>query len=136
MNMTVEYLGGTRFVAKTRTHTLISDQPPENGGTDEGMTPPELLLASLGTCAAYYATQYLKIRNLPDSGVAVSVSAEKAKMPARLGTFRVDVTVPGPLAEQHIAGVSRAVHACLIHNTLLHAPTIDIAVNPVPISAS
>jgi hypothetical protein len=30
-----------------------SDQPVENGGDDSAMTPPELFLASLGSCAAF-----------------------------------------------------------------------------------
>jgi len=125
----VEYSDNVRFVASTRTHIVVCDQPPEHGGTDEGMTPPELLLASLGTCAAYYAVQYLKIRKLPATGVRVAVSAEKTKNPARIGSFVIDVNIPGDVPEHHVAGVSRAVHSCLIHNTLLHAPSIAIAIH-------
>jgi uncharacterized OsmC-like protein len=58
----------------------------------------------------------------------VRVSAEKAKLPARLGQFRIEVTVPG-LDPEHQAGVLRAVKACLIHNTLLHAPAIETVVS-------
>ena len=97
---------------------MICDQPPENGGADQGMTPPEFLLVSLGTCAGFYAAQYLKTRNLPSAGLEVAVHAEKAQQPARLGQFRIEVVVPG-LDPQHEAGVLRAVKACLIHNTLL-----------------
>jgi putative redox protein len=57
MELKIEYLGGVRFAAETRGHRVVSDQPPENGGEDSGMTPPEFLLASLGTCAGYYAAQ-------------------------------------------------------------------------------
>ena len=35
------------------------------------MTPPELFLASLGTCAAYYAAEYLNARDLPADGLEV-----------------------------------------------------------------
>jgi organic hydroperoxide reductase OsmC/OhrA len=37
--------------SKPTSTQFSSDQPVENGGHDEGMTPPELLLASLGSCA-------------------------------------------------------------------------------------
>ena len=129
MEMKVEYDGGSKFLAKTRGHLLVCDQPVDNGGSDQGMTPPELLLASLGTCAAYYAVTYLNTRKLPAAGVTVAVSAEKAKAPARLGTFQIEVTVPPELSEQHVTGVTRAVHSCLIHNTLLHSPEIQIAIH-------
>ena len=107
---------------------MICDQPPANGGTDQGMTPPEFLLASLGTCAGFYAAQYLKTRNLPTAGLEVTVHAEKATQPARVGQFRIDVSIPD-LDAQHEAGVLRAVKACLIHNTLLHAPSIETVVH-------
>ena len=51
------------------------------------MTPPEFMLASLGSCAAFYAVQYLKARKLALGGVEVSVTAEKLKQPAGWATF-------------------------------------------------
>jgi hypothetical protein len=51
------------------------------------MTAPELLLASLGSCADFYAVQYLKTRNLAEIGVEASVTANKLKQPARIGNF-------------------------------------------------
>jgi uncharacterized OsmC-like protein len=62
---------------------VICDQPLENGGSDEGMTPPEFLLASLATCGAYYAAQYLKTRGLPAGSLRVRVTAEKGKASRR-----------------------------------------------------
>ena len=53
MEVTVEHLGAVQFEIKARQHTIACDQPPENGGFDEGMTPPELLLASLASCAGF-----------------------------------------------------------------------------------
>ena len=78
MELSVIYKDGVRFEAETRGHRLISDQPISNGGQDLGMTPPELLLAALATCAGYYAVEYLKARKLPSKGVRVNVQAEKA----------------------------------------------------------
>ncbi len=125
MEVTASYLGGTKFEAEARGHRLICDQPATNGGWDEGMSPPELLLASLATCAGYYAAQYLAARHLPTGDLRVKVTAEKATQPARLGSFEIDVTTP-ELDERHQAGLYRAVKQCLIHNTLLTAPMIGI----------
>ena len=128
MKVHVEYLGAVQFEVKTRGHTIVSDQPEAEGGFDEGMTPPELLLASLGTCAGYYAAEYLKARKLDTTGLSVDVVAEKAKSPSRLGAFRIDVRVPQGLAERHRDGVEKAVQSCLIHNTLLHPPSLDLRI--------
>ena len=127
----VRYVDGVSFQVDARGHSVICDQPPENGGADAGMTPPEFLLASLGTCAGFYALQYLKFRNLPLEGLSVRVSAEKAMQPARLGSFRIDVEAPGAEDPKHHQGLIRAVEKCLIHHTLLNPPKIEIVVQPV-----
>jgi len=126
MEVKVSHLGQVRFNIQSRSHTILCDQPDENGGEDSGMTPPELMLASLGSCAAFYAVQYLKARNLADSGVEVSVTADKLKQPARLGNFNIHVVCPVALTEQQTEGLMRSVHSCLIHNTLLSPPEIGI----------
>ena len=133
MEVTIQHLGDVKFAASARGHRVICDQPADNGGSDNGMTPPEFLLVSLGTCAGFYAAQYLKVRSIKHKRLDVKVSAEKATQPARLGQFRIEVIVP-ELDPQHHAGVLRAVKACLIHNTLIHAPAIETVVT-TPVEA-
>lgn len=128
MELTVLHLGAVQFEIKTRGHTVISDQPVENGGFDEGMTPPEFLLAALGSCAAYYAVEYLKARKLASEGTKVSVTADKVKNPARLDNFRLRVAVPATLTAEQQEGIQRAIHKCLVHNTLLNPPQITTEV--------
>jgi len=124
LKVTVEHLGGVQFEIKARQHRIACDQPSENGGFDEGMTPPELLLASLGSCAGFYAVQYLKKHQLPTEGTIIRVSAEKAQNPPRMNEFRIEIEVPSAFAYEHREGIEQAVHHCLIHNTLLHPPSI------------
>lgn len=126
MDIKVSHVGGLEFLVQARSHGIICDQPAENGGQDAGMTPPELLLASLGACAGFYAVQYLKTRNLPEKGVEVRVFAEKLKQPGRLGNFRIHVACPAELTHEQSEGLMRAVHACTIHNTLMSQPKIEI----------
>ncbi len=126
MEVKITHLDQVKFAVHSRSHSIICDQPSENGGTDSGMTPPEFLLASLGSCAAFYAVQYLRTRNLDDRGVEVTVTAEKLKQPTRIGNFRIQVTCPIALTEEQEQGVMRSVHHCLVHNTLLNPPEIEI----------
>ncbi len=128
MEVTVEHLGDVQFEIKARQHSIICDQPAENFGHDEGMTPPELLLASLGSCAAFYAAQYLRKHKLSTEGTRVRITADKVKDPARIDHFQIEVESPVELGKQHRDGVESAVHHCLIHNTLLHPPQIAIEI--------
>ena len=128
MEVTVEHLGGVQFEIKARQHRIACDQPAENGGFDEGMTPPELLLASLGSCAGFYAAQYLKKHQLATDGTLVRVSAEKAANPPRMNNFRIQVEVPSEFGDKHRQGIDDAVRHCLIHNTLLNPPKMTLEI--------
>lgn len=126
MEVTVEHLGAVQFEIRARKHTIACDQPEASGGFDEGMTPPELMLASLGSCAGYYAAQYLRKKHLAGEGTRVRVTADKVSGPARLENFKIEVTLPVSVGAEHRTGVEHSVHQCLIHNTLLHPPRITI----------
>jgi putative redox protein len=135
MEVSAQYIKDSQFQVAARGHRVICDQPLDNGGSDEGMSPPEFLLASLATCAAYYAAQYLKTRGLPANDLKVRVAAEKALKPARLASFRIEIGAPR-IGERHGEGVLRAVKACLIHNTLLSAPSVEVALDiTAPVAA-
>ncbi|MEQ1883811.1 MAG: OsmC family protein [Bryobacteraceae bacterium] len=134
LEVVVNHLGDVQFEVTARGHRIYCDQPVENGGFDEGMTPPEFLLASLGACAGYYAAQYLKINRLATDGLQVRVQAEKAAKPARLGELSIDVQYVGTLTAKHHAALLDAVRKCLIHNTLLHPPKLEVRVNGAPVA--
>jgi putative redox protein len=129
IELTVEHLGDVQFEVEARGHKILCDQPADSGGYDEGMTPPELLLASLGTCAAFYVVEYLRAQKLAKNSPKVRVSADKLKGPARMDNFRIQVDVPLDLTPVHRAGIERAVHKCLIHNTLQNPPKIELQIN-------
>ncbi|HEY1205495.1 MAG: OsmC family protein [Bryobacteraceae bacterium] len=136
METMVRHIDGVKFVVTSRGHEVVCDQPHDNAGTDAGMSPPELLLASLGSCAGFYAVQYLKARGLAADGLTVRVSAEKAKAPARLASFRIEISVPGLEDERHREGVLRAAKSCLIHNTLLNPAVIETVLRPAAAAAA
>ena len=136
MEVHISQVEGVRFSVQARTHEIICDQPADNGGTDAGMTPPEFLLASLGACAAFYAAEYLRTRDLARNGISVSVTAEKLKSPARLGDFRIRVDSPVCLTAEQREGLMRSVEHCLVKNTLLYSPQIEVSLEvPTPAGA-
>jgi len=134
MEVQITQVEGVKFAIQARSHTIICDQPRDNGGSDSGMTPPELLLASLGSCAAFYAAEYLRTRSLSNSGVSVSVSADKLKGPARIDNFRICVDSPICLTAEQREGLMRSVEHCLVKNTLLNPPQIQVSLE-TPCSA-
>ncbi len=127
MHSYTQYLDGKKFETIVGRHRIITDQPVAGGGADAGPAPPELLLASLGSCAGHYAVEYLRARSLSAADLEIRVSAAKGTSPARLASFRIEVNVPG-IDERHQQGLLRAVKTCLIHNTLLTGPALEVVV--------
>jgi uncharacterized OsmC-like protein len=128
MEAKVFYEGGVRFAIEARGHRVVSDQPEANKGQDQGMTPPELMLASLGSCVAYYAVEFLKFRGLPTEGLTVSVKAQKVLKPARMDQFELEIETREPLDAKYLDGLVKYASQCLVHNTLMHPPEISVRV--------
>lgn len=58
-------------------HTIIADEPESAGGTDEGMSPYELLLAALGACTAMTLKMYIERKKLPITDVEVLLTFDR-----------------------------------------------------------
>jgi len=135
METTVRYLGGVKFETECRGHKVITDQPVDAKGEDAGMTPPELLLSSLGTCAAFYAAYYLNYNKLSTEGLHVKVTANKLQGPPRVGDFEILVEAPG-VDVAHREALLKSVEKCLIHATLRGMPSIHTTVYTAETTAS
>lgn len=117
LEIALQHTGGVRFVAEARQHRITLDQPAQDGATDSGMTPAELLLASLGGCIGQYVAQYLSLRGLPAEGLLIRVEAHAMARPQRLKDFQVEVIVPG-LDERQLRTLQKSLPAGLVQSAV------------------
>lgn len=117
LEISLRHTGGARFSAEARHHRLLLDQPTEDGATDQGMSPAELLLASLGGCVGQYVAQYLSLRTLSSNGLTIRVAAQPAAKQLHLGDFHVEVIVPG-LTTAQLRALEEAFPAGLVQNAI------------------
>jgi len=126
MSLTVKHLDGVKFEVTCRSHRIIIDQPGSEEGTDQGVTPVELLNASLASCVAYYAVTFLK-RRIPDlTGLEIQCSWQYSENPHRVGAIHLTIVTPRVLTESEKNGLFRTVRHCTVENTLKHIPSIRI----------
>lgn len=128
MSLTVKYLKGKKFEVMCRSHKIIIDQPESEDGTDQGMTPIELLNAFLASCAAFYAVTFLERRIPTLSGLEVRSTWQYLEDPHRVGTVHLSIVLPQRLPEHEKRGLLRTVEHCTVENTLKHAPHVHINV--------
>ena len=122
----VDYKGGLQFTASTRGHEITVDLPPAKQGTDTGMTPPELLVASFGACVGVYVTGYLNQIGVDATGTSIEVDYKTAEDPLRIAELHAKVTVPGGIPQDRLNAVHKVAEKCLIHQTLCYTPAVTI----------
>jgi putative redox protein len=135
MKAVVESIGRVGSRVRVGEHELLFDQPRSvPGGEDRGPSPLDAMVVSVAACAHYFAAAYLHGRGLPTDGLRVEVDAEKERLPvSRIGRLAIRVKLPGELSDKQVAGVERAVKSCPAYGTLLHPPSVEIALEAVTI---
>lgn len=67
---------GMQVVAKARQFEILIDEPKQMGGSDQGMTPMEVMLASLGACQAIVTKMYAKAKGLKIDDVHIDIEGD------------------------------------------------------------
>jgi putative redox protein len=124
MKITCE--SSTKFKMEHQGNIVISDQPVPRGN-GEGMTPVALMSAALGSCIGIYVADYLTRNQLSTEGMDIDVEWKIADRPKRVSAYQVKVNIPHQLTERQHSSLSRIVKACTVHNTMHHAPEMDIS---------
>ena len=124
--ISVEFAGDNRFKSQIRKHKIDIDLTPDLKGTDTGPMPPELVVLGLASCMGYYILFYCRRNNISAEGLKIEAEFEKAKNPDRISKINVRFHLPG-ITEQHKNGVIKAAEGCLVHQTFIHKPEINIA---------
>jgi putative redox protein len=126
--ITIKHEKGYRVTASARNHTLTLDVPPDQGGTDAGPTPVELLAAALGSCMTMHVAKYCHMAKLPHEGFTMDLDFQLAKDPLRIGSLAVDITMPPGFPEDRKDAVKRAAQQCTVKNTLKESTVVDVEV--------
>lgn len=126
--ITTHYKGEMLFESKMGNHTLTIDVPASMGGTDRGPTPPELFIASLGSCIAAFVADYAKRANLDATDMSVDLSFEKAEDPLRLVNLKATVRMPNAACGPRESAIRRVAEHCPVHQTISTLEGIEIEI--------
>ncbi len=122
------YKGDMLFESEMGNHKLVIDVPPAMGGRDRGPTPPEVFVASLGSCVAAFVAQYCERNGVNTTDLSVDVAFDKADDPSRLVNLKVTINLPHGECKQRKAALQRVAEHCPVHETISTLGGIEIEI--------
>ncbi len=109
--------GGLRHLLDIRGHQITADEPEDEGGSDAGAKPEELVAAGLAACTAMTLETYAGRKGWDVGDLRVDVDVE----PGRGGSatrFSVRVHVPRELADEQRSRLLEIAAKCPVHRIL------------------
>ena len=128
MQMEIEFSGGLQVDAKFKDQVVRTDQPVYAGGGGKAAAPFDLFLASIGTCAGFYAKQFCTQRNIDSEDLGVRLVAERDPERRRIGTIRIEIDLPAGFPEKYETAIRRAVDQCAVKRHILEPPEFEVEV--------
>ncbi|TKC09976.1 OsmC family protein [Pedobacter polaris] len=99
-------------------HLIYADEPTELGGTDEGMSPGALLLASLGSCTAITIRMYADRKEIPLEAIKIDLAICKEEEMSKETTITRKIEFLGPITQEQRERLVVIADKCPIHKLL------------------
>jgi putative redox protein len=95
-----------------------------------GMTPPDTLLASIGSCIGVYIRKYCEGSKLPVTGFTIAVDADFTKdPPLRFKDIKVSIDLKGAtIDDRRKKALLEFIKNCPVHNTIKNNPDFAIEI--------
>jgi len=106
-------------------HFIYSDEPESLGGSDEGMTPGALLLASLGSCTAITIRMYADRKEMPLDSIKIELEICSEEEMSALTKINRKITFEGNLSGDQHNRLLEIADKCPIHKMLSNPIKIE-----------
>ena len=128
MNKTIKvsFPGGKRVDAKIGDLVIKTDQSIKNGGEGSAPEPFQLFLASIATCAGFYALEFCQARKLATEGMALSMTCDFDPDIKRYKKMTFELKLPDEFPKKFEAAIIRSMDLCAVKKHIINAPEFAI----------
>ena len=124
--MEITFDGGKIITAHTHGHSIKTDQPVDNGGTNTAPAPFDIFLASIGTCAGIYVKSFCDNRNIPTEGIKIIQTQEWNQETGLPTAVKIDIKVPEGFPEKYKASLIHVAELCKVKKSIANPPVFEI----------
>ncbi len=124
--MEITFDGGKIITAHIHGHSIITDQPIDNGGTNSAPTPFDLFLASIGTCSGIYVKSFCDNRGIPAEGIKIIQTHEWDQETGLPTVIRLDIKLPPDFPEKYRASLIHVAELCKVKKSIANQPRFEI----------
>lgn len=128
MNMQIGFPGGVKVEARFRDHFILTDQPQKSGGDNAGPQPFDTFLASIGTCAGFYALHFCQKREIDTEGLAIELETVRDPETKRLSRINLHLTLPPSFPDKYEKAIVRAIDQCAVKKAIQDPPDIETVI--------
>ena len=127
----VTELEGATYLTKIYAggHFIYADEPENIGGTDLGMNPAALLLASLGSCTAITLRMYADRKGISLEKIRIHLSICKEENMSSSTRIERKIEFGGRLSEEEKVRLIQIADRCPIHKMLSNPIQIDTSLS-------
>ena len=122
----VTFPGGMKINAQIAGFEIATDQSLEDGGTNSAPAPYYLFLASIATCAGYYAKAFCEQRGLPSEGLGMTLDIDRNAETRRLEKVRMAIQLPPEFPEKYKKAILRAAGMCSVKKAITDPPEFEM----------
>lgn len=124
--MEITFDGGKIVTAHTHGHSIKTDQPSDNGGTNSAPTPFDLFMASIGTCAGLYVKSFCDNRKIPTDGIRIIQTSQFDKETGLPVEIKIDIQVPSTFPEKYRPSLVYVAELCKVKKTITAQPKFEV----------
>jgi ribosomal protein S12 methylthiotransferase accessory factor len=125
MEMKISFPGGKKVESHFKGFTVSTDQPEKAGGEGTAPSPTELFLASIGTCAGYFALAFCDKRKLNTDGLDIKVDFVANKKTYMVEKVVIDLSLPADFPEKYKDALIKAIDLCHVKKHFSQPPEFE-----------
>lgn len=126
--MEIDFPGGVAVAAHFKGFTVRTDQPVSAGGAGSDPSPFDLFLASLGTCAGFFALRFCQQRSIPSDGLRLNLESARDTDGHKLTLVRIVLTLPDGFPEKYRDAILRATDQCAVKRAIDDPPRFEVVI--------